>query len=576
MKFANPTAWQWAWVAVPIVACYLAKVRATRVAISTILFWQRAAERSPTRWHARLPRRWLSLAAQLVIVACFTLALVQPFLSGDQRTPRRWVLIVDTSASMGATDEQPTRLQAAIQLGRRCIASVQPGDSVAIIAAGARARIVQPPTDDREALRLALDELASADTPTGGSNSMTAAVALARQIVAGRPGDGIPGQIVLLSDGCFGEARHWADAADIELVRVGTAAGNLAITACGARRNADNPAACRLLIEVTNFSAKPAETGVAIDVGERTIELAPLRLEPDAVWQKTIALSGADLGMAGATASVRLTATDVLMADNRASIDLPTCPARTVVLVTNGNRLLQAALEAQPGLNLAVVARLPSDARNTIPADAILVFDGVTPPRLPTGRLLVIGPVNSCDCWSIGGKLEHTVVGWQDRHSPLLSGVRLEQLRLDGIRRLTFSSPARVLASTETGDALYTALERPQGRALVLTTSTDEGDLTHRTAFPILINNALAWLGADPVSKIRRRVETASGLLDRRESDLRLGAARLPQRRSGSVSASLVAADKSRLPRPISALLLGGGLGCVVVEWWLYQRRGVR
>lgn len=420
---------------------------------------------------------------------------------------------------------------------------------------------------------------------------MSAAVALARQIISadaygtiafiGEAGETPApqhdaGQIVLLSDGCFDGADQLAAASDIEWVRVGTATGNLAITACGARRDSDDPSSCRLFVELANFSAAPAESELMIDVGDRTIELATLRLGSEAVWRKNIRLSAANLSnMADRTrATVRLTTTDALIADNRAAIELPTCSARDVILVGRGNRLLQAALEAQPGLKLTLVERLPDEPVNER-SEAIVVFDGETPANLPAGRLLVVGPANSCDCWTIGGKLDRAVVDWQESDSLLLAGVRLEQARLDGVRRLTFSSPAHVLAVTAADEPLYAALERPQGRVLVLAASTDEGDLPHRTAFPILIGNALTWLAADSGSAVRPQVETASRLLDRHESDLRPRSdfSRSQLRERGQ---SEIALATGRPSHSLASMLLAGGLCSIVVEWWLYQRRGVR
>jgi hypothetical protein len=541
-----------------------------------MMFWRRAAERSPTCWHARWPRRWVSLAAQLLIVTILTLALAQPFLSSDQRPPQRFALVIDESASMWATDEPPTRFCAAIRAAGRLIDSLQPGDSLAILAAAERPRIVQPLTEDRSALRQALEGLRGAARPAAGVSDPRAAVALARSMLADSMGthkgaDG--GHVVLLSDGCFEGADRLAATPDVELVRAGKSASNLAITACGARRDADDPARCLLMVEVTSFSANAAQTDLVMDLGGQTIELDKPRLAPQGVWRKSIPICAADIGSRDGAAIIRLTATDALSADNRASIVLPLCDIRTVVLVTAGNPVLRAALETQPSMKLRVVGRLPDESISDLPADTILVFDGVTPARLPAYPSLVIGPVNSCDLWSIAGKLEDSLAAWQDRGSPLLRAVRLDQARLEGVRRLTFSAPAHVLAATQKGDPLYAALERPEGRVLVLAAGTDLGDLPRHTAFPILIHNALAWLSAGPATVIRPRVETASGLLDRRESDLRPSH---EMQTSSPMRSPFAASPRSSTGKPISITLLACGLGCVIGEWWLYQRRGVR
>ena len=44
-----------------------------------------------------------------------------------------------------------------------------------------------------------------------------------------------------------------------------------------------------------------------------------------------------------------------------------------------------------------------------------------------------------------------------------------------------------------TGEPLFSALERPEGKVLILSVNLDKGDLPLRTAFPILATNALNW-----------------------------------------------------------------------------------
>jgi hypothetical protein len=49
------------------------------------------------------------------------------------------------------------------------------------------------------------------------------------------------------------------------------------------------------------------------------------------------------------------------------------------------------------------------------------------------------------------------------------------------------------LVTALSGDPLYFSIERPGSKVLVLTVNLDQGDLTFRTAFPIMVTNALGW-----------------------------------------------------------------------------------
>jgi hypothetical protein len=82
-----------------------------------------------------------------------------------------------------------------------------------------------------------------------------------------------------------------------------------------------------------------------------------------------------------------------------------------------------------------------------------------------------------------------------------MAHVRLDNIFLPEARNLTFKENSavkpQVLAQAVTGEPLYAALERPEGKVLVLTVNLEKGDLPLRTAFPILMTNALAWFTAN-------------------------------------------------------------------------------
>jgi hypothetical protein len=107
--------------------------------------------------------------------------------------------------------------------------------------------------------------------------------------------------------------------------------------------------------------------------------------------------------------------------------------------------------------------------------------------------VFVIDPANGCDLWKLGEKLANPIVTKQDQDSPLMRHVRLDNVLLPDARQLQPTQPMQVLVQALSGDPLFAALERPHGKALVLTVNLDEGDLTFRTVFPIMITNSLAW-----------------------------------------------------------------------------------
>jgi hypothetical protein len=114
---------------------------------------------------------------------------------------------------------------------------------------------------------------------------------------------------------------------------------------------------------------------------------------------------------------------------------------------------------------------------------------------LPPGNHLVIEPRNATDLWMIGETLQNPVVEKQDRQSPLMTHIRLDNVLMPEARQIKFTAPGTALATALSGDPLYYAIERPDGRGkvLVLTVDLDKGDLPLQTAFPIMVANSLGW-----------------------------------------------------------------------------------
>jgi hypothetical protein len=128
-----------------------------------------------------------------------------------------------------------------------------------------------------------------------------------------------------------------------------------------------------------------------------------------------------------------------------------------------------------------------------VPAGGVLILHRQAPATLPAGKVFVIDPAGESDLWELAEPLENPIVTKQDRDSLLMTHVRLDNVLMPQARKLTFKSQAHVLAGTVTNDPVYASLERPQGKVLVLTVNLDQGDLPLRTAFPILMTNALGW-----------------------------------------------------------------------------------
>lgn len=456
---------------------YILKIRLRRVPVSTILFWQQIFEEKQPRSIWQHLRHLLSLLVQLAMLMLLAFALAEPFFHWEIAQARRLVLVVDNSASMRAADVAPSRFDEARRLARRSIDGLRARDEMAIVVAGTQPRVVCGLSGHQRTLRQALDSIAASDGPT----CVPEAVELARRLLAG----GENGRVVLVSDGCFAGAAALSEAKDIEMLAVGARTANVGITRFQVRRSLLDPIGYEILAEVQNASEDPAKCRLELDLGEDVVDVVPLDLKPGEVWVHVFEKTSAE----GGVLTARLDHDDALECDNSAWALLPRREMLPVTLVTEGNLFLEKVFEANPLVKLTVVKGLPDE-----PAPgSIMVFHRKTPERLPKGLVWVIDPAGSCDRWQAGDKLDNPIVTAQDKDSPLMAHVRLDNVIMPEARKLTFAEPPKVLAGTVTGEPLYAYFADGGDKLLVLSVNLDQGDLPLRTAFPIMATNALGW-----------------------------------------------------------------------------------
>ncbi len=478
MNLVHPTALLWAGLAIPIVIFYILKIRNRRVPVSTILFWRQIFEEKQPRSIWQKLRHLLSLMVQLAFLLLVVSALAEPIFKWEIREARRIVLIVDNSASMNATDADPTRLDAAKRAAGPLIDGLRFRDELAILSAGTQPQVRSGLTGHQGTLRAALQSI----PPTDGPTRMEETVELARRLLADQPRR----RIVITTDGAF-PGLAGIQGEDVTILPVGRKTGNLAITRFQARRSLLDPIGYQILAEVQNAADEPADFRFELELEGNVVDVVPIKLDPGAKWTQVFEKTSAE----GGRLVAKINRSDALAVDNTAVAVLPRREVVPVTLVTDGNLFLEKVFEANPLVRLTVVKDLP---KATVTPGLVVWHRKVANP-LPPGHHLVIEPREACDLWTVGETLLNPVVEKQDKSSPLMTHIRLDNVLMPEARQIKFTAKGTALATALTGDPLYYAIERPEGRGkvLVLTVDLDKGDLPLQTAFPIMVANALGW-----------------------------------------------------------------------------------
>src|SRR5688572_8742236 len=157
MNFLTPIALGFA-AAIPLVVVfYLFKRKRVVKLVSSTLLWQRfLAVTQASAPFQKLRHNWL-LIFQILMLLLVIFALARPYFQGQSKESRLRVLILDGSASMQATDEEPSRFEQARAEALKWVNGLRDGEQMMVLLAGPSTEVKQSPTTDKGALRRALE-----------------------------------------------------------------------------------------------------------------------------------------------------------------------------------------------------------------------------------------------------------------------------------------------------------------------------------------------------------------------------------------------------------------------------------
>ena len=508
MQFLNPIAGYLALLAVPIILFYILKVRLRQESVSTIIFWQQVFDERRTRSLWRRLRHLLSLLSSLLFLSLLVAALLNPMWT-SQKKESRTVIIVDNSASMNAFDSgghgvtRPTgttRLDLAKTELARFLAGTEVGRQTAIITAGGEPQVVVGFTNHLGTLRKTVAGITPTDYPT----ELGKAIELARHLIADEPNPvrqtNNSSVVLVYTDGCSPDIEAYLDADDLRFVPIGKPLDNVAITRFQPRRSLGDAVGYEILVETVNFGESDVTCRLEIDLDDTPVDILTLTLVPN-VPQTHIVRSTTDRG---GLLVAKLDHADAFPLDNTAMAILPPRHIQKVLFYGESDFFLGRVLQSQQNIDLTVAAECPA----VVPPDTVLVVHRTVPETIPPGNVLVIDPQNDCDFCSVGEPLEMPLVASEAKDSPLMRFVHLNNVLMPGAKKLsplqTGTDEADSSADTDEGDIDFSVLaatpeESPvymqwqssDRKLLVFSAELKRGDLALRTAFPIMISNAL-------------------------------------------------------------------------------------
>jgi len=478
-----------------IIAMYLLKLRRTEQLVSSVYLWRRAVRDIEANAPWQRLRRNLLLILQLLFLAALILALARPFAWTEGASGQALILILDTSASMAATDVTPSRLETAQVQARQLVDGLPADARVTVIAAGDGALVLLASSRDRRQAHLTIDSLRAG---SGGSD-LAAALELASAVAARQP----DAEIVILSDGRATLPERLAVEGRLRYLPQGISGDNQAI---GTLSLEPIPGSERLtaFAQVANYGDAAVQRRLTLYADGQLVDAYDLDIPPGG--QQAVVAD--DLPAGTEIVEARLSGSDALSLDDRAWAVYRSASRAAVTLVSEGNLFLETALALLPGLETTVVR--PEDWRIGEPEDRpvhLTILDAHVPltattltglsASLPSGNLFFIGPPRSTGYFSVTGAVDQPVPWPTSADDPLLAHVDLTGVSVLEAVRVPLPHWARAVVAGETADGtspLLFAGETDGRRVAVLTFDLHRSDLPLQVAFPILMSNLIGWL----------------------------------------------------------------------------------
>lgn len=456
MTFATPMlAGIVAAIAIPaLIILYFLKLRRIPREVSSTLLWKKTIQDMQANAPFQRLRKNLLLFLQLLILGMILIALAQPRSASTTSSGRKYIVMLDRSASMAAVDGETelgksSRLESAkkqaielVQTMREpgMFAQGQRSDEAMIIAFDANAEIVSTFSSDQSALIDAINSIEQTDAPSSIAEAYRLAQAQRPNRIVNATNEsgeitetheldelkgGEPYFFHLFSDGRI---------SDIDTVRaeelkneqsltqttfvyhaIGSqTSNNIGLVALRSERDYDTPSKLSIFVGVqsTDSIERSVDAELIIDGVTRSVRQIDLpAAKTDATTGfKTPASGGVVFELVepnGIIARVRLQTSgstnpeaDVLLRDNDGTLVVPPAKQASLALVSTGNLFVGSALSGLPLSRFDTITPSEYELGRTNGDNDVydmVIFDGYIPKPdengdiLDPGRYLIIG-----------------------------------------------------------------------------------------------------------------------------------------------------------------------------------------
>ena len=500
-----------------IISLYFLKLKRHPVEVPSTYLWTRTIEDLHVNSIWQRLRQSLLLFLQLLVLLLAILACLRPGWRGTNLIGDRFIFLVDTSASMSATDIGPSRLEAAKKHALGLIEQMESSDVAMVISFSDVPRIEQAFTNNRSALRQAVNQIKQTNRRTNISEALRHASGLANPGRTSEVGtsdvqvaDALPATMYIISDGGVPAVSDFAPGnLTARYIKIGTATPkNVGIVAFSTERNPEKPGQLQAFARLENSGVEDVEVDVALYLDGGLVDASSVTVPIDAAEGVSFFLNDIE----SAILRLEVQSRDDMSLDNEAFATINTPRRARVLVVTLGNDALKFAITTEAAARVADVTFADPAVLETKEHEALvlagaydlIVYDRCVPKVMPEANTLFIGRVPPAEGWSAEAPKPSPLIIDIDRLHPLMHLVELGSILIFDSLPLKGPEGATSLIDADHGSLLMIAPRKgfeDAALAFELVGAYPDGDVNAKTnwprrkSFPVFVMNTLRYLG---------------------------------------------------------------------------------
>jgi len=534
------------------VALYMLDRTRRRQVVATLRFWTEAGKPAPITRRAKIQQP-ISLILQLLGMLLLLLAVAEWQWAGRTGARRDHVLVLDTSAWMGAAaparpGETPRPNETLMDVARRdslaWVRAVPADDRILVVRAdGLATPATGWETDRRNVARAIL-----LSQPGATLLNISQSLDFARRLQ--KSSGGAAGEIAYAGPGRISarEANSLVlpEMPAFRALAVDDAVDNCGLRVVGARRSTVDPGVWDVLVRVRNYSTSKLPVTVTLNFGNIPQGTRPLELPAGEEREATFAVRTKAAGLVEA----RIYPKDAFAADNYASLELPEVRSMPVLVYSDQPGLIRPALASDPRVDAefrptsqynAAAAMSSENANDTQPRKpSLVILHRFGPDKAPEGSALWIDPPSGKAPVPVKERVGKPEGLFWTPDQPLTAGLRARDVQLEQVSVLAPAAKDVVLAGVNEGPVMVARGEAGH-RTVVMGFDPFQGAMRFELATPLMLANVLRWVAPD----VFRDVDVATQAAGAVESPLPPGKQEVQVLTDTGANLPFVARDKS-------------------------------